>query len=96
MELPSVYPNRSTPITITEVCCEVDAGTTTINLRRDDGSPADMLVGDLTCATAIANGCTTTFATSQAALATGQQIDFVLVSNAAAKRVNVVVTYTVP
>ena len=72
-------------------------------MRHDDDQPAarrrlpaNILASDLTCTTAIASGCTTTFAGTEAALAVGQQIDFVLVTNSAAKRINVVVKYSVP
>jgi hypothetical protein len=96
-DIPSVLVNRSGGgWTIAEVCCEVDSGTTTINLQRDDGSAANILSSDLTCNTAIASGCTTTFSGSEASIANANQVDFVLVSNSAGKRINVAIKYTVP
>ena len=71
-------------------------------LRRDDGSPADLLAWDLTCNVDIASGCTTSFAaaggdgTAQNLIPIGANIDFVLVTNASAKRLNVTITYTTP
>jgi hypothetical protein len=96
-DIPSVLVNRSGGgWTIAEVCCEVDSGTTTINIQRDDGSAANILSSDLTCNTAIASGCTTTFSGSEASIANANQVDFVLVSNSAGKRINVAIKYTVP
>jgi hypothetical protein len=91
-DIPSIYANRVAAFTIAEVCCEVDDATaTTINLQRDDGSPANILTGNLSCATAIGSGCTTTLTAAESTIATGENIDFVLVTNTAAKRINVTI-----
>jgi len=93
-DIPSIWPNRVANATITEVCCEVDSATdTTIQLQNDDGTPANILSASLTCATAIA--CTTGF-TAEATVLAGDEVDFLLVTNTDAKRINVTIKYTIP
>ncbi|MFQ5778366.1 MAG: hypothetical protein ACE5IP_10210, partial [Terriglobia bacterium] len=80
-------------VTLTEVWCEVDAGTTTaINLQRDDGTPANILSADLTCSTTGALG---TINALEDNLAAGERIDFVMVTAGAATRASVMLKYTV-
>jgi hypothetical protein len=72
---------------ITEVWCESDAGTPTINLQRDDGTPADVLTANLSCSTA---GATGTIAAAEQDLADGNRLDFMIAAaGGAAKRVTV-------
>lgn len=95
-DIPSIMPNRGSAFTVTEVCCEVDAGTTTVNLQRDDGTPANILSADLTCNTDLNSGCTTTFSGSEASIANTNKVDFLLVTNGSAKRINVAIKTTTP
>lgn len=94
LDVPSIFPNRSRAITLTEVYCEIDAGTASINLQRDDGTPANILSADLACSTA---GATSTgFVAGEDAITVGQNIDHVTVSvGAGLRRLNVAVKYTV-
>lgn len=91
-DIPSIIGNRARAITITEVWCESNDGTAVINLQRDDGTPADILSANLTCGT---GGSTGTIAAAEDNVATGQQIDFVFISETAVTRVNIVITYTI-
>jgi hypothetical protein len=104
-DLPSIFANR-TPKTwsLREVCCEVDSGTVTIQLQKDDGSPASILSAtgaggaatDLTCNTAMASGCTSTFVSGESSIQSSRQVDFLLQSNTGgtpAKRISVYVEY---
>jgi hypothetical protein len=80
-------------ITITEVWCESDAGTPSINLQRDDGSPANILSSNLSCTT---SGATGTIDGNEDNLAAGERVDFVMATaGGTAKRVSVFVKYTV-
>lgn len=94
LDVPSIFPNRSRAITLTEVYCEIDAGSASINLQRDDGTPANILSANLACSTA---GATSTgFVAGEDAIAVGQNIDHVTVSvGAGLRRLNVAVKYTV-
>lgn len=94
LDIPSIYPNRARAITLTEVYCEIDAGSASINLQRDDGTPANILSADLACSTA---GATSTgFAAGEAAIAIGHNLDHVTVSvGAGLRRLNVAIKYTV-
>jgi len=38
-------------ITLTEIFCITDASTATVNVVRDDGTPADILTSDIICST---------------------------------------------
>lgn len=79
-------------ITLTEVHCETDAGTPSINLQRDDGTPANILTSDLTCTTGGANG---TIAAAEDNFAATDKMDFVMVAASTANRISVLVEYTV-
>jgi len=94
LDVPSLFPNRSRALTLTEVYCEINAGSASINLQRDDGSPANILSSDLACSTA---GATTTgFVAGENALAVGHNLDHVTVSvGAGLRRLNVAMKYTV-
>lgn len=94
-----VYLNRARAVHLTEVCCEVDGGTTTIQLvRRSTGGTTNVLPAPLTCGTAVvgvapATGCTHTLAAD--ALLMGQALDHVTVSNESALRISVTLRYRV-
>ena len=66
---------------ITQVCAKTDAGTSVINLQRNDGSAANILSSNLTAATTEA--CTTTFVSGEDILSEGHYIHFVMVTGAA-------------
>lgn len=91
---PSIFANRlGSGITITEVWCESDAGTPSINLQRDDGSAANILSSNLSCST---SGATGTIDTAEDNVANGERIDFVMATaGGTAKRVTVAILYTV-
>jgi len=77
---------------ITEVWCECDAGTPTINLQRDDGTPANILSSDLNCST---TGATGTIAAAEQDMASADKLDFVMVTaGGTAKRVTVSIQVT--
>ncbi len=100
-DIDSIYSNRAKAVTVTEVWCETDVGTATINLQRDDGSAANILSADLVCDTneqsSCASGCTVdTIVLTEDNLAVDNEVDFVLVSVATApKRVSLCVEYTI-
>lgn len=91
-DIPSIVPNRARAVTITEVWCESNDGTGVINLQRDDGSAANILSSNCTCAN---TGTACTIDTAEDNLADGDNIDFVFVSETAVTRLNVQITYTV-
>jgi hypothetical protein len=89
----TIYYNVVGPMTINSVTCFSDAGTPTINLQRDDGSPANILTSDLTCST---SGATSTSVSGpESVLNLNDKLDFVMVTaGGVAKRVTVVVKTT--
>jgi len=94
LDVPSLFPNRSRAITLTEVYCEINAGSASINLQRDDGSPTNILSSDLACSAAGAT--TTSFVAGENALAVGHNLDHVTVSvGAGLRRLNLAIKYTV-
>jgi hypothetical protein len=81
---------------ITSITCYTDAGTSTINLARNDGSAANILASSLTCSTSGATS--TTFTSGEDAISDGHRIDLAVVAAAASgtpKRITVMVRYTV-
>jgi len=94
LDVPSVYANRARAITLTEVYCEIDAGSASINLQRDDGAPANILSSDLACSTAGATS--TAFVAGENSLALGHNLDHVTVSaGAGLRRLSIAVKYTI-
>jgi hypothetical protein len=89
-----IYVNRlGQGIHVTEVWCQSDAGSPTIQLQKDDGSATNMLSSNLSCSTSGAT--TTTFVSGEDAVANTDKINFVMVSaGGTAKRVTVYVKYT--
>jgi len=87
----TIYFNTVGPMTVMSVTCFSDAGTPTINLKRDDGSPANILTSDLSCSP---SGTTTTsFSLSESVINLNDKLDFVMVSaGGTAKRVTVSIT----
>jgi hypothetical protein len=91
---PDVYENQLAAFHITSVKCRTDAGTSVINLQRNDGTPANILSSDLSCTTGGATS--TSFVSGEDAIAVGQMIDFVMVTaGGTAKRVTVTVTVVI-
>ncbi|MFB3921599.1 MAG: hypothetical protein ACE145_07745 [Terriglobia bacterium] len=89
----TAFRNSIAPMTITEVWCESDAGTPSINLVRDGAGGGYVLSSNLSCST---TGQTGTIDTNQDNLATGDKIDFVMASaGGVAKRVTVAIKATV-
>ncbi|HSW65354.1 MAG TPA: hypothetical protein VLH56_18905 [Dissulfurispiraceae bacterium] len=94
VDIPSIYVNRAKAITITEVYCEINAGSASINLQRDDGSAANILSSNLSCSTSGATS--TSFASGEASISASHNIDHVTVSvGASLRRLNVAIKYTV-
>jgi len=80
-------------MTITSVTCFSDAGTPTVNLQRDDGTPANILSSDLACTTGGAT--TTSFVGGEDVLNLNDRVDFVIVSaGGAARRVTLSIKAT--
>jgi hypothetical protein len=89
----TIYMNVVGAMTINQVTCFSDAGSPTINLQRDDGSPVNMLSTDLSCST---SGTTTTgIVAAESILNLNDKIDF-YVTNAggSAHRVTLVIKAT--
>ena len=97
----SIWPNRARAITVTEVWCETDANTATINIQRDDGTPADLLSANLVCDTnpgqdSCASGCdVNTIAAAEDNIAIDEELDHVTVSLGTINRLSVCIKYTV-
>ena len=86
----TIYVNLIGSMTIGEVTCFSDAGTPSINLQRDDGSPVDILSSDLVCSTSGATS--STFSGSENLLVLNDKLNFVMVSaGGTAKRATVVI-----
>jgi hypothetical protein len=89
----AIYANVVGPMTINSVTCFSDAGTPTINLQRDDGTPANILSSDLTCSTTGATS--TSFSGAENSLGLNHKLDFAMVTaGGVAKRVTVVIKAT--
>src|SRR5207247_10960683 len=87
----AIYVNVIGAMTINSVTCFSDTGTGSINLQRDDGSPANILSGTLSC-----NGIPTTgFTVGENVLALNDKVDFLMVSASGAKRMTVVIKTTI-
>lgn len=100
-DVASIYSNRARAITITEVWCETDVGTVTLNLQRDDGTPTDILSADLVCDAgeqdSCASGCdVNTIAAAEDNIAVDNEIDLLIASVATSpKRLSLCVVYTI-
>ena len=102
LDVPSIYVNRARAIHLTEVYCEIDAGSATINLTKNG---ANIATADITCAvtpsgtdgtTGILDNSGSHFVSTKDAIAVGDKIGHVMVTvGASLKRLNVVVKYTV-
>lgn len=91
---PTIWANRlGQGVHITEIWCESDAGTPSINIQKDDGSAASILASNLTCTTSGASS--TTFTSGEDAVASTDKLDFLMVTaGGTAKRLTVTVKYT--
>jgi len=91
---PTIFVNRTgRTLTLSEVWIECDAteAGTTLNLQRDDGSPADILTSNVGCNT---TGQTGTLSATEKLIANGDRIDLVVVAaGGTAKRATLWVTY---
>jgi hypothetical protein len=91
---PTFFINVVGAMTVNSVTCFSDAGTPTINIQRDDGTPANLLSANLACSTS--GVTTTTFTGGEDALGVNDKLDFVLVTaGGVAKRVLVAIKATV-
>ncbi len=97
----SIWANRARAITITEVWCETDANTATINIQRDDGTPANLLSANLVCDTnpgqdSCVSGCdVNTIEAAEDNIAIDEELDHVTVSLGVINRLSVCIKYTV-
>jgi hypothetical protein len=81
----SIWRNEESARTITKVVCESDAGSPTMQLQRDDGSPANMFASALTCdatpsGTDGSDGILTSFSGTENAIAATNRIDHLTVT----------------
>lgn len=89
MQVPSIYVNRGRAFHVTEVYCEIDAGSATVNLQNNG---ANLLSADLACTTA--GAVSTALVSGRDAVGVGTKIGHVMVATGAGlHRVNVVVKY---
>jgi hypothetical protein len=88
----TIYMDVIGSMTINSISCFADAGTPTVNIQRDDGTPADVLATDLTC-----NGtAATNFSGAENQLALNNKLDFVIRNaGASSHRLTVVIQATV-
>ena len=95
LQVPSVYVNRAAAFHIVEVYCEIDGGSASINLQKNDGTTrTNILSSNLACSSSGAT--TTSFVSGSDAIAIGQKVDHVTASaSGSLHRINVVVKYTV-
>jgi len=91
MDIPSIFVNLGSRIRLLEVYCEIDAGSASINLQRDDGSPANILSSNLNCSPA--GGSTNSFVAGENVIDNGHRIDHVTVSVSGARRMNIAIRY---
>jgi hypothetical protein len=82
------YVNVIGPLTILSIACYTDGGSPSINIQRDDGTPANILAPNLTCTTGGASG---TIDPDEATLSVGQKLDFQLITSGGAKRITVAI-----
>jgi len=102
LDVPSIYVNRARAIHLTEIFCEIDAGSATVNLTKNG---ANIATADITCAvtpsgtdgtTGILDNSGSHFVSTKDAIAVGDKIGHVMVTvGASLKRLNVVVRYSV-
>ena len=91
-----VWENQIGAMHITSVKCQTNGNSgeqSTINLQRDDGSPADILSSNLVCTNAGATS--TSFTSGEDAISVGHKISFVMVTAATAgspKRLTITIT----
>lgn len=99
-DMPSCFVNNlGYSITLTECCTTVDSttGSPSFMFQRDDGSPANILAGNLAGSTSAGGGCTTSFSGSENVIADGQEVDCnVVTAGGTAKYASMVCSYTVP
>jgi len=89
----TIYVNILGPATIDSVTCFSDAGTPSIMLQRDDGTPSNILSSPLACSPSGAT--TSSFAGLENGLNLNDRLDFVMLSaGGTAKRVTVIIKTT--
>lgn len=104
----SIWSNRARAITVKEFWCETDANTATVNVQRDDGTPANLLSSNIVCDTSPGqNSCADgdgpgggncavdTIAAAEDNIAEDEEFDHVTVSLGTINRLSVCIKYTV-
>ena len=86
--IPSVW-KAEAATTFTSFSCESDTGDAVINFQKDDGTPANILTGNLTCGTSFTAG---TLSSTEKIFASGDRLDFQIVGGTA-KRISISGTY---
>lgn len=87
----NIWENTIAAMHVTQIKCRTDTGTATINVRRNDGSPVDILSAALTCTTSGATS--TSFTSGEDAIAVGYLLDSSVVNaNATGSPTSVLVT----
>ena len=95
LQVPSVYVNRAAAFHIVEVYCEIDAGSASINVQKDNGTTKSNILSSARACSA-SGAVSTGFTSGNDAIAVGQKVGHVTVSaSGALHRMNVVVKYTV-
>lgn len=83
-------------ITITQIKAWTDTGTSTINIQRDDGTPANICTANLVASTA---GVTCTLVAAEDELLDTESLDFVMVTAATTgtpTKITLVITISIP
>lgn len=93
LDIPSVIPNVVRNITIQSVYCEIDAGSSTMNVQKNDGTPTNMLSSNLSCS--VSGALSTSFVVGENAIASSNHINHVTVTISGVRRMNVTLEYTV-
>jgi hypothetical protein len=91
----TIYYNVVGPMTITSVTCFSDNGAGTINLKRDDGTPATILGPDLGCSVGGTTTAVDQIIGAESVLNLNDKVDFVMVAAGGAKRITVAIKTTV-
>jgi hypothetical protein len=93
----NIYFNLVGPMTINSITCFSDTGSPKINIQRDDGSPTNMLSGDLTCNSTSSGGSSSSFISGENSMNANDKLDFYITDPGASTthRLTVAISATV-